>query len=108
MKLAERLDLRDGTWSCGLVDCYLNMKKKPVAPLFLCMDACDSSMVGEGHLPVLRQIQSKGGMDFQNIMYVPVKSQELAQIRVYLRDAAGGSPSVEVQGMNCTLHFVRA
>ena len=100
--LSKSVLLAKGKWSCALVSLLLT--KTLSSPVYLCVDVCGESIVGNFTLPVLRSILDSY-TEPVNLAYIPVRVLELSRIRVYLRTQTGQPVSLSDIDSSCTLHF---
>ena len=117
-RLAEPLILEPiGSWMCCLTQCVIpNLTK---APLYIICDVCDSTLLGEKKLPVLRVIHTTKSQfpDFSCAQYVSIR--EINQIRIRFQTADGKTPKPcntlpgsellprKPQHSHCTVQFFR-
>jgi len=74
----------------------------------LCCDICDTSVVGENVLPILRRIHTTRRTEyiaFDPIYYIPVIKTQSDTLNLYLRPVHSDSSSVALKTLNCTLHI---
>jgi hypothetical protein len=106
--LPERLFLK-GKWDVAL--CELDYQGKVSADsVYICSGICESSVVGDIKLPVLRRISLKGKKkhyEFSHLFFIPVIHQEIPTINVFIRGEHGENMSVESGTVKCTLVFKR-
>ena len=116
VKLPRQLQLTpQGSWNVAILD--INLPKPPAdyKPAYLTINSsmCQPSFVNGTQAPVLHKIyysQFKNGkpLTFDNPRYVPVITDSLDIIEIYLTDSNGALPTFEKGHSACTLHLVKA
>ena len=98
-------------YGCGLISIHGNVvptgAKK--SPLYLCIDVCEDSNVGEIKMPVLRQlVRNSRGMiiDVNNIIWLRVNRPIVRSLRVYIADSVGRLASLSTGWLSCALLFI--
>lgn len=77
----------EGNWVVALTEIELNYAKKGKEEVYAFSDVCAGSFVGKSERPLLRRVQvQKKNIIFEWPYYVPVRVNELNQIRVYIKD----------------------
>lgn len=98
----------DGNWVVALTEIELNYIKKGTQDVYVFSDVCAGSFVGKSERPLLRRVQvQKKNIIFESPYYVPVRVNELNQIRVYIKDRNDEDCSFLNKGTCITLHFKR-
>ncbi len=86
----------------------------PNAPIFLCCDLCETSVVGDyGSLPILRQLRledtpRKDGShqvvnDFSRVLWINTVNTPFTSVRLYLTNGEGRLVNVDDCKLYCTL-----
>ena len=91
----------------GLCEIHLEFNQD-VKCVDLCCDLCDTSVVGEEGLSILRRIhvrRREEHITFDPIFYIPVIKPQSETLRLYLRSVQPNSSSVALKTLNCTLHI---
>lgn len=115
IKLPATLNLNTPGWVCGLCEIEFMPTNSTPKTLFVLMDICQESIVNSQTLPLLRAIsidtyKSRGkplSFIYNKVFYMPVKQQQIAQIRVYIKSRDGVLASFTDKPLRCTLHFKR-
>ena len=98
----------DGNWVVALTEIELNYIKKGTQDVYVFSDVCVGSFVGKSERPLLRRVQvQKKNIIFESPYYVPVRVNELNQIRVYIKDRNDEDCSFLNKDTCITLHFKR-
>ena len=103
----------DGYWVVALTEFNLSdniQKSNKGAEIFICCDICQETFVGGKELPLLRRIILDGEKESTNIIftspyYIPVKTSQLQQIQIYIKDRSGNLVSFQQEQVSLTLHF---
>ena len=113
-KLPNTLYL-DGQWDCALVQFQYINKYVHTTPtsLFVCMDLCLQSIIGNRKLPILRRISNVKNMQsneiieatFDHLLYIPLNQKVIDVIEIYITDEKS-NPVIFSQGpLLITLHM---
>ena len=113
-KLPNTLYL-DGQWDCALVQFqYINKYVHTIpTSLFVCMDLCLQSIIGNRKLPILRRISNVKNMQsneiieatFDHLLYIPLNQKVIDVIEIYITDEKS-NPVIFSQGpLLITLHM---
>lgn len=109
VQLPERLRLQ-GSWSVALAEVTYPSDFKGVTPpwLHLEVDLCETSIVGDQKMSILRRLPSTAQhLTFNPLFYIPMRHQEFDHVHVYIKEPSGATASF-VSGLSCcTLQFVR-
>jgi hypothetical protein len=100
--LADRLQLHNEVWQCGLVE--FRLTERPAQPTYLCSNICEDSIVGGYKLPVLCRVDNKNTQP-SHVIYLRVKTSEVSVIRLYLENSSGRSEPLTNATAYCTLRF---
>ena len=100
IQLPETVRLSGKGWYCALLQCRANISNT----YYLCCDICDTSIVDNMRLPVLRQI-SRRTAHFEKLIYVPVIRSEFNTIHIYILNGEGELVSVIPGTVSCVLRF---
>lgn len=82
-----------------------------VEPLYLCADFVHDSFVDSNSFGVLRRLdadpQNRGKIDekFNPLLWIPCKSDQLNELRLYITDDTGHPLSFDNCDFDCTLLF---
>ena len=113
-KLPNTLYL-DGQWDCALVQFqYINKYVHTIpTSLFVCMDLCLQSIIGNRKLPILRRISNVKNIQsneiieatFDHLLYIPLNQKVIDVIEIYITDEKS-NPVIFSQGpLLITLHM---
>ena len=100
--LPDHLSLSSGNWWCALLE--LHLPEEIQQPLHLCSNICDESIVGEFKRPILARITNKWTHP-NHVIYVPLKTRDLAVIHLYLYEGSGEIASLSPGTCYCTLRL---
>lgn len=111
VKLNQRLNL-DGFWVVSLTE--LHFGKVDITDLndtyvdVLC-NICDSSLVGEHQMPILRRIDLRQAPSytFANEYIIPIKVKETPHIELHIKARNGTHSSFLKEETHATLHLRR-
>lgn len=111
VQLPKPYDLQ-GHWECALIDVSLDCNFAPRSSrLYLCCDFIEDSYVRGRSLPVLKNIELKGGESevkrefYSNPIYVSVKRAQLRGLRFHILDANLDPVVFNSNDLHCVLHF---
>lgn len=116
VQLPERVQL-SGTWSVAVAEVEYPSIFNGVAPAYLWMeiDLCDTSIVGNKKLPVLRQLpvnsdspkDTKKRLSFDHLFHLPIRHYDFDRIHIHIREPAGHTASFAGGILYCALQISR-
>lgn len=93
VQLPQHLQLDEGTWTCGVLQCVL--PSTPRSATYITCDFVESSFLGGHAQPVLAMTTVKT-KEYVNVTRVPIKRTQLPTIRIKLVNRRGVSPTLEI------------
>lgn len=115
VQLPERVQLF-GEWTVALLEVEYPTRfshKKPTH-LWFEMDLCDTSIVGEHRLPVLRRLPIDASktnkvkhLTFDTLFYMPIRQYDFNSIHILITDHTRAPASFAEGVFYCALQFVR-
>ena len=101
-----------GSWEVALVEIDLPRIKNSPDPQYLTVNSpiCTENFVNTGLRPILRriykrQLKQDKHIAFYPLMYVPVNTERLEVLQIYITDDVLQTPSFQAGTLYCTLHF---
>lgn len=108
VELPKIYDL-DGQWEIALLDVEVRKKSASMPDMYLFCDLCENSYTLHSELPILRRFTLKSGMrtnlTFQIPYYVRLSRHIFNRFRIYIKNKAGQSITVDRSTLYCTLHI---
>jgi hypothetical protein len=71
----------------------------------LCCDLCTDSHANDGQKPVLRTLPDSNEYEFRRPIYIPIKSNLIQRIRIYIDESDTLNSSFVDRTFRCTLHL---
>lgn len=114
VKLPKRLKLCSSQrWSIALLDICLPKLKSGYKPLYLTVNSSvvESSVVSMDLMPTLNRIyfqqlkKYRPLLIFEHPRYIPVTTDTMETLDIYLTDSEGNKPSFDEGELLCTLHL---
>ena len=109
--LGSALELK-GDWEVAVLDIDIPKMKKNYSPLYINLysNICSESIMDGIQRPILYRLfkgNFRGGkaLSITTPRYVPLKSNSLRTIGIYILDHKGEKPSFESGRTTCTLHL---
>ena len=102
-----------GYWEVGLIDADFPNLQPNYDPDFITINShiCEESISDDSLLPILCRIykaelkRSQRPLRILQPVYIPINTENLSSIDMYLKDDSGNSPSFGKGSLICTLHF---
>ena len=109
VKLPEVYKL-PGHWEVALTEIHFPVvTDKTPGPFSVHSDICEETVTGGIKAPVLRKIfdttTTSIEATFTQNYYIPVRSQELGSIRIFIKSDKGNTVSFKEGVLHCTLHI---
>ena len=101
--LPHPIDLRNGKWSCSLIDIDTDDKDGESGRITVFCDICECSYVNDSMLPILFV-----GREFAPIarpLRISARSVIVSQIRIYLKGSIVDEHSFASKTVRCTLQL---
>ena len=101
----------DGYWVVAMTECSTKSRKDSdkITEMYVCCEICQETFVGGKEMPLLRRVylgkQKESNTIYTLPYYIPMKTNQLHQIRIYITDRVGNLVSFLDGPVNITLHF---
>ena len=115
VQLPERIQLT-GEWTLALVEIEYptSFSRNPPASLWFEVDLCETSIVGDRKLPVLRRLpvtsipnNETKRLTFDPLLHLPIRQYDFDKVHIHIKEPTGLPASFADGLSSCTLQFLK-